>query len=67
MKRIFETIATAKVSTSAYEARTLGFLSPGDTISMNRERIPLLFVQDVSGFMVGSEAEHEGIIRAGAR
>ena len=39
MKRIFETIAMAKVSTSAYEARTLGFLSPGDTISMNRERI----------------------------
>ncbi|HEY3935271.1 MAG TPA: carboxyl transferase domain-containing protein [Gemmatimonadales bacterium] len=33
----------------------------------NRERIPLLFVQDVSGFMVGPEAEHEGIIRAGAR
>lgn len=29
--------------------------------------IPLLFVQDVSGFMVGPEAEHEGIIRAGAR
>jgi len=33
----------------------------------NRQGIPLLFVQDVSGFMVGSEAEHEGIIRAGAR
>lgn len=32
-----------------------------------RERIPLLFVQDVSGFMVGPEAEHSGIIRAGAR
>src|SRR5512142_2121671 len=32
----------------------------------NRERIPLLFVQDVSGFMVGPEAEHTGIIRAGA-
>lgn len=32
----------------------------------NRERIPILFVQDVSGFMVGAEAEHEGIIRAGA-
>jgi 3-methylcrotonyl-CoA carboxylase beta subunit len=32
----------------------------------NREGIPLLFVQDVSGFMVGPEAEHEGIIRAGA-
>ena len=33
----------------------------------DREGIPLLFVQDVSGFMVGPEAEHEGIIRAGAR
>jgi acetyl-CoA carboxylase carboxyltransferase component len=33
----------------------------------DREQIPILFVQDVSGFMVGSEAEHEGIIRAGAR
>ncbi|MES1259354.1 MAG: carboxyl transferase domain-containing protein [Gemmatimonadota bacterium] len=33
----------------------------------NRERMPILFVQDVSGFMVGPEAEHEGIIRAGAR
>lgn len=32
----------------------------------SRERIPILFVQDVSGFMVGAEAEHEGIIRAGA-
>jgi 3-methylcrotonyl-CoA carboxylase beta subunit len=32
----------------------------------SRERLPLLFVQDVSGFMVGSEAEHSGIIRAGA-
>ena len=33
----------------------------------NREGIPILFVQDVSGFMVGPEAEHSGIIRAGAR
>lgn len=33
----------------------------------DRERIPLLFVQDVSGFMVGPEAEHAGIIRSGAR
>jgi len=32
----------------------------------SRERLPILFVQDVSGFMVGSEAEHSGIIRAGA-
>ncbi len=33
----------------------------------DRAGLPLLFVQDVSGFMVGPEAEHEGIIRAGAR
>lgn len=39
MKRIFEVVAMAKVSTSAYEARDLGFLSPGDLISMNRERV----------------------------
>jgi acetyl-CoA carboxylase carboxyltransferase component len=33
----------------------------------DRHKTPLLFVQDVSGFMVGPEAEHSGIIRAGAR
>jgi 3-methylcrotonyl-CoA carboxylase beta subunit len=33
----------------------------------NRHHTPLLFIQDVSGFMVGSKAEHSGIIRAGAR
>ncbi len=33
----------------------------------DRERLPILFIQDVSGFMVGTEAEHTGIIRAGAR
>jgi len=32
----------------------------------NRHQTPLLFVQDVSGFMVGPDAEHSGIIRAGA-
>jgi acetyl-CoA carboxylase carboxyltransferase component len=31
-----------------------------------RHRIPLLYIQDVSGFMVGVEAESQGIIRAGA-
>ena len=39
MKRAFETIATAKVATSAHEARGLGFLSEGDGITMNRERV----------------------------
>lgn len=33
----------------------------------DRQGIPILFIQDVSGFMVGPDAEHEGIIRAGAR
>jgi acetyl-CoA carboxylase carboxyltransferase component len=32
----------------------------------NRHKTPVLYVQDVSGFMVGAEAEHSGIIRAGA-
>ena len=32
----------------------------------NRHQTPLLFIQDVSGFMVGPDAEHSGIIRAGA-
>jgi 3-methylcrotonyl-CoA carboxylase beta subunit len=31
-----------------------------------RHGLPLLYLQDVSGFMVGAEAESEGIIRAGA-
>jgi acetyl-CoA carboxylase carboxyltransferase component len=34
--------------------------------NLTRHRIPMLFLQDVSGFMVGPEAEHSGIIRAGA-
>ncbi len=33
----------------------------------SRHKTPLVFIQDVSGFMVGPEAEHSGIIRAGAR
>jgi 3-hydroxyacyl-CoA dehydrogenase len=39
MKRAFETIATAKIATSAHEARALGFLNDSDRISMNRERV----------------------------
>jgi 3-hydroxyacyl-CoA dehydrogenase len=39
MKRAFETIATAKVATSAHEARGFGFLADSDRISMNRERV----------------------------
>jgi 3-hydroxyacyl-CoA dehydrogenase len=39
MKKAFETIAMAKVSTSAEEARGLGFLSEADRVTMNRERV----------------------------
>jgi len=39
MKKAFETIAMAKVATSAHEARGLGFLFDSDNITMNRERV----------------------------
>ncbi len=39
MKKAFEIIATAKVATSAHEARGYGFLSTSDRITMNRERV----------------------------
>ncbi|HKR01664.1 MAG TPA: 3-hydroxyacyl-CoA dehydrogenase/enoyl-CoA hydratase family protein [Pyrinomonadaceae bacterium] len=39
VKRAFETIAMAKVATSAEEARSLGFLAADDSISMNRDRL----------------------------
>jgi len=49
-------IYTASAEKAAY------FIETAD-----RERVPLVFLQDVSGFMVGPDAEHSGIIRAGAR
>jgi 3-hydroxyacyl-CoA dehydrogenase len=39
MKKAFETIAMAKVSTSAAEARNIGFLTDHDQIIMNRDRV----------------------------
>ncbi|MGC2662167.1 MAG: 3-hydroxyacyl-CoA dehydrogenase/enoyl-CoA hydratase family protein [Bryobacteraceae bacterium] len=39
LRRRFETIAMAKVSTSASDARTLDFLLPSDSITMNRDRL----------------------------
>jgi len=39
VKKNFETIAMARVSTSAAEARSLGFLKASDAITMNRERL----------------------------
>lgn len=36
-------------------------------MNCNQKRIPLVFLQDVAGFMVGSRAEHGGIIKDGAK
>jgi acetyl-CoA carboxylase carboxyltransferase component len=36
-------------------------------MNCNQKKIPLLFLQDVSGFMVGSRSEHGGIIKDGAK
>ncbi|MAJ06134.1 MAG: methylcrotonoyl-CoA carboxylase [Crocinitomicaceae bacterium] len=36
-------------------------------MNCNQKRIPLVFFQDVSGFMVGSRSEHGGIIKDGAK
>jgi acetyl-CoA carboxylase carboxyltransferase component len=33
----------------------------------NQKKIPLVFLQDVTGFMVGSRSEHQGIIKDGAK
>jgi 3-hydroxyacyl-CoA dehydrogenase len=54
MKRAFETIATAKVATSAHEARALGFLNDSDRITMNRERV-----------LSDAKARALGLVRAG--
>jgi acetyl-CoA carboxylase carboxyltransferase component len=56
MPRIGGIIYTESAEKAAYFIENAG-----------RERLPLLFLQDVSGFMVGPEAEQSGIIRAGAR
>jgi 3-hydroxyacyl-CoA dehydrogenase len=54
MKKAFETIATAKVSTSAHEARGLGFLSNSDRITMNRQRV-----------LSDAKARAQALLRAG--
>lgn len=36
-------------------------------MNCNQKKIPLLFLQDVTGFMVGSRSEHAGIIKDGAK
>ncbi len=36
-------------------------------LNCNQKKIPLIFLQDVTGFMVGSKSEHSGIIKDGAK
>lgn len=36
-------------------------------MNCNQKKIPLVFIQDVTGFMVGSRSEHSGIIKDGAK
>jgi 3-hydroxyacyl-CoA dehydrogenase len=53
LRRSFETIALAKVSTSAAEARTLGLLAPTDRTTLNRERL-LLDAKAQAAVLAGS-------------
>jgi 3-hydroxyacyl-CoA dehydrogenase len=48
VQRAFETIGFAKVSTSAADARRLGFLREGDAVTMNRDRL----IKDAKGLAI---------------
>jgi len=56
-QRVFETIGFAKVSTSAADARRLGFLADADQITMNRERL----IEDAKAYAL--ERAREGYQR----
>ena len=57
IKRAFETIATAKVATSAAEAKSLGFLRDEDAYSMNADRLIADAKQDVLSLAAGGYAQ----------
>jgi len=64
VNKAFETIAMAKVSTSAEEARELGFLRRGDAISMNRDHLLYDAKQSVLALdMAGYEPPRQEKIR----
>jgi 3-hydroxyacyl-CoA dehydrogenase len=56
VKRAFETVATAKVATSAAEAKALGFLRDEDSYSMNADRLIADAKQDVLALASGGYA-----------
>ena len=53
LKRAFETVATAKVSTSAEEARALSYLRDEDSVSMNQDRLIADAKQEVLALAAG--------------
>ncbi|HKP46073.1 MAG TPA: 3-hydroxyacyl-CoA dehydrogenase family protein, partial [Pyrinomonadaceae bacterium] len=57
VKRAFETIALAKVATSAEEGRTLGFLSADDSLSMNSDRLIADAKKEVLGLAASGYVE----------
>ncbi|MED4731524.1 3-hydroxyacyl-CoA dehydrogenase/enoyl-CoA hydratase family protein [Aneurinibacillus migulanus] len=64
VNKAFESIAMAKVSTSAEEARELGFLRRGDAVSMNRDHLLYDAKQSVLGLdMAGYEPPQQEKIR----
>jgi 3-hydroxyacyl-CoA dehydrogenase len=56
LRRAFETIAMAKVSTSAVEGRTLGLFAAADRVTANRERLLLDAKAQVQALMEGGYA-----------
>ena len=69
------TVVKAKGRTGQPSEMQMGGVIYGDAadkaarfiMNCNQKRIPLVFLQDVSGFMVGSRAEQGGIIKDGAK
>jgi len=69
------TVVKAKGRTGQPTEMQMGGVIYGDAadkaarfiMNCNQKRIPLVFMQDVSGFMVGSRAEQGGIIKDGAK
>ena len=68
------TISKTKASKGAGEMQVGGVIYSDSAdkgarfiMNCNQKKIPLLFLQDVTGFMVGSRAEHGGIIKDGAK
>src|SRR4029078_1939384 len=64
----------ARCRTATGELQIAGVICPAASdkaarfvMDCNQSRVPIIFFQDVQGFMVGKQAEQAGIIRAGAK